>query len=460
MRGVAVVGLMLALLGGLASCTKPVTEPAPPASKMPVHDGFPALNEDGQHPQVTVDTSAHDFGSMEVGQQGSHTFLIRNTGSGPLVLKKGETTCKCTFSQIVGEAVQPGSATEVTLTWSPKDRFERFRQEASILTNDPKLRTLKLSIEGLVEARVVLKPYGTWSLGDIRDSGETVFTGTLHSPSLNEFKITKLTAQDPKTMRATFEPMPADSLKENHAKCGYLVKLFVSPSVPVGIYHNQLFVETDVRKPDTASGDFGDGAAASAPSQPGSASPATDSKSPAGSQEGASSTETKPTEETSDGKSKTAETQPAASPSSSATKPAKLAADAVEYKTFAVQIVGNRSGPLTIVGPGWDDTFRIARMGNFPAKTGKKIQLSMFIKRAPEEGVEFEQVESDLPDLKVNFERDTKFEGKSQRYFVTIEYPAGAPLASRKGEVPAKIRYKTNHPQIAEFHLEVHLEAY
>ena len=45
---------------------------------------------------VVVGSTEYDFGTMERRGVRTHTFVIRNDGTKPLTLEKGETTCKCT----------------------------------------------------------------------------------------------------------------------------------------------------------------------------------------------------------------------------------------------------------------------------------------------------------------------------------------------------------------------------
>src|SRR5262245_20541071 len=77
------------------------------------NDIMPPLSETGPYPKTVIDRTEFDFGRMEVGDEESHEFTIRNEGEAPLVLKKGPTTCLCTISDIPNNTVEPGKSATV-----------------------------------------------------------------------------------------------------------------------------------------------------------------------------------------------------------------------------------------------------------------------------------------------------------------------------------------------------------
>lgn len=102
-------------------------------------------------PQVeVVGGELHDFGRMDRYSKLSHTFILRNVGDAPLILEKGETTCKCTVADLKNTGLKPGEQTEVQLEWSAKTDAAEFSQSAEILTNDPARRKVRLLVKGLV----------------------------------------------------------------------------------------------------------------------------------------------------------------------------------------------------------------------------------------------------------------------------------------------------------------------
>ena len=86
------------------------------------HDEFLTADESpaGEVEQakvVVVNGSEFDFGVMERNGTRSHRFEIKNAGTAPLQLEKGETTCKCTINKLVDGVLKPGESVMVELEW-------------------------------------------------------------------------------------------------------------------------------------------------------------------------------------------------------------------------------------------------------------------------------------------------------------------------------------------------------
>ncbi len=111
-----------------------------------------------REPKLIVDAAHFYFGRMERKATGHHTFVLKNMGDYPLVLRKGKTTCKCTLSDMADCELLPGASKNVTLEWNAKTHDTIFRQEATIFTNDPRRRTVTLTIEGLIVDSLVVNP--------------------------------------------------------------------------------------------------------------------------------------------------------------------------------------------------------------------------------------------------------------------------------------------------------------
>jgi len=97
-----------------------------------------------------VNGEIHDFGKMDRNAKQSFAFVVRNDGDSPLKLEKGETTCKCTVSDLKGNELAPGEQTEVLLEWTAKTDGTEFSQSAELLTNDPARPKVRLLIKGRV----------------------------------------------------------------------------------------------------------------------------------------------------------------------------------------------------------------------------------------------------------------------------------------------------------------------
>jgi hypothetical protein len=59
-------------------------------------ENYPVPSATGPWPKAVVMGPVFMFGTMRVGDDKSHDFVIKNEGDADLILKTGKTTCKCT----------------------------------------------------------------------------------------------------------------------------------------------------------------------------------------------------------------------------------------------------------------------------------------------------------------------------------------------------------------------------
>ncbi|MCH7987697.1 MAG: DUF1573 domain-containing protein, partial [Planctomycetes bacterium] len=217
-------------------------KPQSPEPKIPVS---------GPHPKVVVDETEYEFNQGFVGKEESHVFTLKNEGDAPLVLEKGETTCKCTISSLGNNKdlevleVPPGESGQITLTWRPDQPDEFFSHSAQILTNDPKLRVINYEISGEVFKNITVMPEEIWSMPDIPDEGLTKFSGHIYSHVSEEFEITELKTTNP-LLSAKYFKLKKTELALRAMANGFRIDLVLKQGVPVGPFNESLTIITNV----------------------------------------------------------------------------------------------------------------------------------------------------------------------------------------------------------------------
>jgi hypothetical protein len=401
-----IVVLFIALVGTvwLGRSSNQLTT-APPVKPAPETDEKrPKIAPQGPYPKAVVDEPLFNFGSMAVGQSMSHKFIIKNEGEVPLEVQKGKTTCKCTLSEMQDNLIPPGESAEVELTWTPKSAQERFGQTATVWTNDPENQEIKLQIEGAANSLISFtgdyQGSTNWSLPIMTTTKPVTFSGKIHTKYLDEFKILGIEADHP-GLTATYKPLTKEELKEVDAKTGYSVEVTAVPDqFPLGGFTERLLLKTDIPN-EAVEHDHPEG-------------------------EGH---DHKHEHEASTG-----------------------------TRDFIVQVSGNHTGPIRIVptfGVRWDPTSMHLNLGEFQAKEGKDVTLSMFV-----EGLEGslevldQQVEPSL--LKFEVKKDESFVSTNkQRYLLKFSIPADNPPVSYGRGNLAKVKIRTNHPQAKEIEFKV-----
>lgn len=200
------------------------------------------VDREAPFPVATAEETEHIFNEMELGSSGEHTFLIRNTGEDVLLLEQGQSTCKCTLSNLGKPEIAPGEQVEVKLTWTPTEASDQFAQSATIFTNDPKNQVIDFSVMGRVLNSINIYPEDEVNAGDVLESvgahGRLVYMSKLQDeldpPSVN-YEGDHLTFE--------IDPMSAKDLAEQSAKTGYLVIVHVKPTIPVGEFRDQFTLE-------------------------------------------------------------------------------------------------------------------------------------------------------------------------------------------------------------------------
>jgi hypothetical protein len=209
---------------------------------------------------VEVGETVHAFGTVGTGGSGSHDFVIRNAGTGPLTLRRGATSCTCTisgFEAADGEAsayekvVQPGGSTKVTLEWKGKGAGGPFRQQATILTDDPHRPEVVFVVEGTVVPKwkavpeAVLLPRVSSATGEHAEV--RLFTFGTQPPVAERLVVDH--AQAGQFFSLAQSPLAAaDLAAEPGATGGLLLALTIRPGLPLGTLRTS--IEAVLRLPD------------------------------------------------------------------------------------------------------------------------------------------------------------------------------------------------------------------
>jgi len=215
----------------------------------------PPQPADGQQlPAVAVDREEYDFGTMDIDAEGSHDFLITNTGKGVLKLVASETSCRCTLSKLDKDEVQPGDSATVAMAWTSNDSIGPYRQTAVIFTNDPSQPRVTLTISGriITAARAVPDEliFSTLSAGQSADAEVSIYCYLDEPLEIASFKLDDSTTAE--YFDAAFEPLDADRLSEEPgAVSGQLMKVTLKSGLPQGSFRQKILLSTNLETSQT-----------------------------------------------------------------------------------------------------------------------------------------------------------------------------------------------------------------
>jgi hypothetical protein len=195
-------------------------------------------------PRAVIDQIDHNFGAMERGAQGSHTFEVRNEGEADLVLKQGGKTCSCTFSGLSDGRIAPGGSGQVTLSWTVKGAGETFRQQAMILTNDRLRRRIILTLEGKITRPVVITPE-ILSLGDVavgQSKSAEVHLYSFRDAPL-ELTVELVRTESAELFEVTQHPLLREKFTKTTEKSGRIIRVTVKSGLPLGQFRQTIRVD-------------------------------------------------------------------------------------------------------------------------------------------------------------------------------------------------------------------------
>ncbi|WP_254507082.1 DUF1573 domain-containing protein [Anatilimnocola floriformis] len=226
------------------------------------HDQLPTATErkevtDNNGAKLVIEGgTAYNFKEMDRHAEGEHEFIFRNEGTTPIGLKKGQTTCKCTMSEMKDGDLQPGESVPIKLTWTAKTGEADFSQSAEIITtNYPAMPVVRLHVYGKIIDALRTDRGGNLSLGTISTSEPIVGRFKVHAFRGDEpLQIVKhefLTAEHADAYSATFRPLtPEEVAAEPNAKSGVEATVHIKSGLPLGSLSQALRLSTNL--PNTA----------------------------------------------------------------------------------------------------------------------------------------------------------------------------------------------------------------
>ncbi len=102
-------------------------------------------------PIISFDTTRYDFGKIKQGDVVNYTFKFKNTGTGPLLIRKVKTSCGCTTTFYSRDTIPPGGEGEIRVKFNSAHKIGRQVKVITVITNSPKTTKAILQLTGVVE---------------------------------------------------------------------------------------------------------------------------------------------------------------------------------------------------------------------------------------------------------------------------------------------------------------------
>jgi Protein of unknown function (DUF1573) len=219
--------------------------PAPAGPGKADKTNAPTVSAEGPYPAFVAPDRDFQFGRMELLEEREHKFVIRNEGEAVLKLATGASTCQCTLFELESETVPPGESTHLTVRWKPKSRNDNFRHGGPVYTNDPENLDIQFSVEGAVDAPIIIRPEQVWDAGSVYTNRPGKMTVTVGSRIYDDFEITAIDTGS-EFVTTSVRPLTDQMLKSDSYRGGFLINVEVSSAIPSGRFSTD--VKLDVTR--------------------------------------------------------------------------------------------------------------------------------------------------------------------------------------------------------------------
>jgi hypothetical protein len=199
-------GLMA--VAGLAFGDEPVGGAAPAGVTEP--DG----GESSEAPRIEFNSSTFDFGTMYQNEEVSHTFVLRNAGSGVLEIQRVKSSCGCTAAIPEKRELAAGEETTLKVTFKSGSRRDRVTQHVYVESNDPEQPRTDITVTGIVKVEVEVTPRSFY-IGKLK-VGEVVERSLEIKPvDADDFQILDVAANHPAVHVGKLAPLASEEESED-----------------------------------------------------------------------------------------------------------------------------------------------------------------------------------------------------------------------------------------------------
>ena len=191
----------------------------------------------GPQPKIEIENPLFDFGTATEATMVNHTFKLKNTGKGRLVISHVKTSCGCTAAKPALNTLAPGEETEIAVGFDT--HFQKGHQVRTITvsTNDPNTPQAIMTMQGVVKQQVSATPADV-AFGTVKQGTEVT----------KEVIISDLTGRkDPFTVSEVNNSNPAIKVEKSNrtdGKPGVLLKITLTKAMAVGTFDDTVKMTT------------------------------------------------------------------------------------------------------------------------------------------------------------------------------------------------------------------------
>ncbi len=124
----------------------------------PVADSNTEPNAPAGKPQITFESTLHDFGTVSPGSNNNCEFKFKNTGTGLLKILDVHAPCGCTTPKLEKKEFLPGQSGTITVKYHASNAARADTKQVYVTTNIPENPKVTLTIKANIVAQVSAEP--------------------------------------------------------------------------------------------------------------------------------------------------------------------------------------------------------------------------------------------------------------------------------------------------------------
>lgn len=192
----------------------------------------------GQHPVLALGETAHDVGTVPVGETIETQFVLRNAGDAALEISRTKASCRCTVAE-VESPIAPGKSGTVRLRVDTAGFDGPIVQSVVLYTNDPAQRHLELAVQADVRPYLEVRPGVARHL-----FGQKAVEQNLWATDGQDFEVLRVDSPSP-YVEATFHRATDDERLPEGPASQWRIETAVRDDAPPGTIAGRLVIETD-----------------------------------------------------------------------------------------------------------------------------------------------------------------------------------------------------------------------
>jgi hypothetical protein len=100
---------------------------------------------------ISVNKDTHDYGEIKQGADPYCQFVVKNTGTAPLIISNAQGSCGCTVPEWSQEPVMPGKTTIIKVKYDTQ-RLGMINKSVTLTSNATNEPSMVLKIKGNISA--------------------------------------------------------------------------------------------------------------------------------------------------------------------------------------------------------------------------------------------------------------------------------------------------------------------